>query len=260
MPESLFVRDGDRYVPTVLSRGPWSPDALHGGPPAALLARAVERFEGAEFFVSRLTVELLRPVPLEPLTVTARLSRPGRKVQLVETSLRTDTHEVARATGLRIRVKEIPLPPDLTDEPPPRAIPERSAASVHAPVFGDGFHNRAVEHRFAYGSFVDRGPALDWMRLLVPLVPDEPTTALQRVAALADFGNGISSVLPPTHTYINPDLTVSLQRYPRGEWICLYAKSRIETAGVGVAESRLYDETGRIGTAIQHLIVDLRDP
>jgi len=259
MPPSLFVPDGDRFVPTDFSRGPWSPDALHGGPPAALLARAVERVEGgAEFFVSRLTVELLRPVPVEPLAVEARLVRPGRKVQLVEASLSTKKHEVCRVSGLRIRKKTLELPA-LENEAPPAPLPEGTTREVHAAVFGNGFHDRAVEHRFVKGSFVDRGPSIDWMRLLVPLLPGEPASPLGRVAALADFGNGISSVLPHSYTYINPDLTVSLGGYPRGEWVCLDATSRIAPYGVGVAESRIYDENGRIGTAIQHLIVDLRD-
>ena len=37
----LFERDGTRFVPTQLARGPWSPKALHGGAPAALFATEV---------------------------------------------------------------------------------------------------------------------------------------------------------------------------------------------------------------------------
>src|SRR5258706_10052529 len=117
-PAALFDRDGDRFVPTPLSLGPWSAAALHGGPPAALLGRAIERFDGGEaMLVARITLELLRPIPLSPLTVQARLLRPGRKVQLIESSLHTDSHEVARATGLRIRQTSVHLPPNLPMEP-----------------------------------------------------------------------------------------------------------------------------------------------
>src|SRR5437899_12859568 len=98
MPDALFERDGTRFVPTELCRGPWSPDAQHGGPPAALLARAAERFEGGEEMpVARLTVELLRPVPLVPLTVPLRWARPGRKVQTVAAALRAGDTEGTRA-------------------------------------------------------------------------------------------------------------------------------------------------------------------
>src|SRR5215813_4207891 len=101
--ESLFEPDGSRFVPTELSRGPWSPDALHGGPVAALLARiATGVYADGPMQPARLTIELLRPVPLAPLRVSTRVLRPGRKVQLVEAALHTATDEVARITMLRI--------------------------------------------------------------------------------------------------------------------------------------------------------------
>ena len=84
-PTSLYRPDGELFVPSIAARGPWSPDAQHGGPVAALLCRAAERVESAgKMTVVRLTVELLKPVPLAPLTVRAQLRRPGRRVQLVE--------------------------------------------------------------------------------------------------------------------------------------------------------------------------------
>jgi acyl-coenzyme A thioesterase PaaI-like protein len=127
-PPSLFVRNGERFVPTLLARGPWSASALHGGPPAALLARAIERFEGGEtMLVTRITLELLRPIPLEPLAVHVKMTRPGRKVQLVEASLHTEAHEVARATGLRIRRTAVRLPPDLPMEPVTVPPPEEGS-------------------------------------------------------------------------------------------------------------------------------------
>jgi hypothetical protein len=65
MSDALFTVHHERVTPTELARGPWDPRALHGGPVAALLARAVERADdaGTPFHVARLTVELLRPVP-----------------------------------------------------------------------------------------------------------------------------------------------------------------------------------------------------
>src|SRR5580704_17406670 len=104
MDDALFHPDGDRWVPTDFSRGPWSPDALHGGPVAALIARAVSSVPSDEpLHVARLTVELLRPVPVVPLTVTASLSPPGRKVQLVDVTVSAGDHDLAWGRALRIR-------------------------------------------------------------------------------------------------------------------------------------------------------------
>src|SRR5438132_10907862 len=213
MPDALFERDGARFVPSELCRGPWSPEAQHGGPPAALLARSAERFEGGEEMqVARLTVELLRPVPLDPLTVAARWARPGRKVQIVEVSLRAGDTEVARALGLRLRRVPLALPPGAERGPSPPPGPGRGAETL--PPWGDGivrpaFHADAVEHRFVAGGFDRPGPSTDWIRLRVPLVAGEPTSPLCRVAAAAGFGHGVRLVRSTlaADTVLNPHLS-----------------------------------------------------
>jgi len=261
MPDAIFITDGERFIPTDLARGPWTPEAQHGGPPAALLARAIERFAGGEsMFVARLTIELLRPVPIAPLTIAAGWARPGRKVQLVAASLLSGDTEVARATGLRIRRAEVALPADLPHVAPP---PGPNSEGFSRPPW-DGildyraFHSLAVEHRFVGGSFALPGPATDWVRLRVPLVEGEETSPLCRVAAVADFGNGISWVLNrgEGYSFINPDLTVYVHRPPVSEWVCLDAVTHVQANGVGLAESTLYDEHGVIGRALQSLIVE----
>jgi hypothetical protein len=261
MVAALFVPDGNRFVPTELCRGPWSPDAQHGGPPGALLARAVERFEGdPDMRVARLTVELLRPVPLKPLAAHARWARPGRKVQLVAASLTAGDVEVARAVGLRIRRRPLVLPPDVGPRPQAPPPPGDGVATVPpwGPLPAPAYHSHAVEHRFVAGGFDSPGPATDWIRLRVPLVAGEETSPLCRVPAAADFGNGISWVLSRQDGYqfINPDLTVYLQRESAGEWVCLEAVTWVEPDGIGLAESRLWDERGMLGRSLQALLLE----
>ena len=260
-PAALFVREDGGYRATRLSASPWSPDALHGGPPAALLATSIERFEdGERFMVVRVTVELLRPVPFDRLEISTHLRRPGRNVQLVEATLRSPEHDVARATGLRIRHADIALPEEVPEHAPPPPGPEHGEpARRGSGPFLPGFHTEGVEHRFIEGSFAEPGPAVDWIRVRYPLVEGEPLSPLARACAAADFGNGISGLLPGTHIYINPDLTVYLHRYPEGEWVCLDAITHIHRNGVGLAESRLSDERGPIGCSMQGLLVSERE-
>jgi hypothetical protein len=259
--DALFVPDGDRFLSTELTRGPWSPEAQHGGPPAALLARAIDRMpDGADTMVARLTVELLRPVPVVPLTVTTRVLRPGRKVQLLEASLLAGEVEVARAIGLRIRTAALPLPA-LTEAalaPPPPDGGGTSQPPWAAAVSYRSFHRDGVEHRFVAGSFDQPGPATDWIRLRVPLVAGEPTPPLARVVAAADFGNGISWTLSRNEGYrfINPDLTLYLHRLPVDEWVCLDAVTWVQPHGVGLAESRLWDRQGPLGRSLQSLLLE----
>lgn len=263
MTEAIFHLDGQLVVPTVLARGPWTSEAQHGGPPAALLGRAVERFDGGEIMVvTRLTVELLRPVPIVPLLVRTRLTRPGKKVQLVDASLliaKTET-EVARATGLRLRRGAVPLPegaaPSGTPPAPGAGIPSHPPWASQTAY--EGFHSGGVEILFVNGRFEEPGPATAWIRLRVPLVAGEETSPLCRVATAADFGNGISWVLNRSDSYrfINPDLTVYLHRHPVGEWVGLESITFPESLGIGIAESRLYDESGPLGRSVQSLLIE----
>lgn len=226
---------------------------------AALLARSVEAAEGAgPMQPARLTVELLRPVGFDPLTVNATVVHPGRKVQLVEVTASQNGRDVARAVGLRIRDEAVAVPRGAPDVVPPP--PDRGAASP--PWREDeppAFHNIGVEHRFVLGGFDRPGPATDWIRLCCPVVSDEAPSPLQRVAAAADFGNGISGVLDfARHRWVNPDLTIHLHRLPVGEWVCLESTTHLGDTGLGLAESALYDERGFIGRSVQSLLVEGR--
>lgn len=261
LPDALYRPDGpDRYAPTELTRGPWSPDAQHGGAPTALLAGIIEQFEPSGSRVARLTVELLRPAPLSSLEVRTEMLRPGKRIQLVQASLFASGTEVVRATGLRIREQPLPIP-----DPDPEPVPPRGAPSEFAPLddvvmFGFAF-DIARERDWSPGG-QPPGPQRVWFRLRVPVVAGERPSPLQRVGAAADFPNGISSVVPwaGEWLFINPDLTVTLARPPAGEWVALDARTVPGDDGIGFAEARLFDERGRIGRATQSLLFDRRSP
>lgn len=57
-------------------------------------------------------------------------------------------------------------------------------------------------------------------------------------------------------TRINADLTITLHRLPEGEWVGLEPSIFPEPNGIGVSESILYDDTGRIGLGVQNVLID----
>ncbi|MGH9030445.1 MAG: thioesterase family protein [Acidimicrobiales bacterium] len=269
---ALFVPDRERWLPTDLARGPWDPGALHGGPVAALAARAAEVCEpDPALEVARLSLELLRPVPVAPLTVTARIARPGRKVQIVDVNVSDGDRHLAWGRVLRIRkldpaseaAAELASRDQspAADEPGSQVPPGPDRASASAPIAEGykGFHNGGAELLFSRGEFGKRGPATVWVRLAVPVVPEEEPSPLQRVAAAADFGNGVSSVLDFTRwVFINPDVTVFLLRPMVGEWVCLQAATQLGVPGIGLARSTLWDRSGMVGHSVQSLLVEPR--
>lgn len=237
---------------------------------SALLAHAVEQVDagGVDWFVARMTVELERPAPIEPLRLHAEVTRPGRKVSIIEATItRADSGVVlARARALRIRQADVELPLHdrdvahlLTIESAPLG-PEHGRADDIGP--GDAvvaFHNRATEHRFVDGAGSKPGPVVDWIRLCVPLLPDAELTPLQRVAGAVDFANGISHVLPwEDYLFVNPDLTLHLFRPLHGEWVGMASTTHHGSRGVGMSDTSVFDVDGRVGRSSQSLLLDRR--
>jgi hypothetical protein len=159
MGDSIFVPDGDSFVPTEHARGPWDPRALHGGAPAALIAAAFERMQpGAELPLARLSFEFLRPVPMAPLKLSTRITRPGRRVQALAAELSAEDVVVCRASALRL----VPVPGELPEialarvkAAAPRAIaPAQDGLPVRFELDGvqrNSFAGSAMEMRFLHG-------------------------------------------------------------------------------------------------------------
>jgi len=256
--ESLYVPEGDQFAATELTRGPWRHDHQHGGPPAALLARALERrvadeTGGAPFHPARMTVELVRPVPIAPLRIDTETVRAGRKVRTVAATCRAGGEVVATATLLAIRRAEIGVAVG-HGAPAPRSLAESGSYRFGFFTAAVGYHT-AIEMRVADGEW-GGGRMAVWMRLRVPVVPGEEPSPLQRVMVAADSGNGISAALDPARfTFVNPDLAVYLHRLLEGEWLCLAATTDVDPGGVGLAECALADQRGPIGRSLQTLVI-----
>jgi Thioesterase-like superfamily len=283
--QSIFLPEGEgRYIPTEHARGPWDPRAQHGGAPAALIASVFERIEpGAELPFARLSFSFLRPIPLAPLQLSARITRPGRRVQELEAELHAGEELVCRARALRI----LPTP----DELPALAaqvVAEHAQAALPGPEEGhrvdftldqgdqsqqQSFAASGIEMRFLHGhplkghlpetgaasAQAPMGAAGLWIRLRRPVLPDATPSPLAHVMAAADFGNGVSAVLPfDQYLFINADLAVTLDRRPEGEWVGLDARTLLRPGGIAWAQSVLHDERGPLGLATQALVVRRR--
>jgi len=253
--DAFYSLDGDRAMASELTRGPWDPAAQHAGPPSALLARAIELCEPREGMrVARVTVEILAPVPIAPLTPSARVVRPGRSVEMLEASLSGPDGDVMRARAWRLATADITA--DWEQDEPPPGPKDATALEFFPSGQSVGWHT-AMEIVFARGKFLEPGPATVWMRPRVALVDGEEFTPLQRVMVAADGGNGVSAPLDWSgFIFINTDLSVHLLRPPVGEWVCLDAVTHVD--GIGMSDTALWDERGRIGRAAQTLLVRAR--
>ncbi len=257
MAEAVFVPAGERFRASELARGPWDAGAQHGGAPAALIMRELEQVESVpDLAVTRVTYEFLRPVPIGELEIHANVVRPGRRVRLVEATIAAAGVDVVRARCLQLKPAEVDAGSEAREELPD--APEHGQPSDFPSPYRPMFYPDAVEIRFVSGSF-GGGPCTAWFRMRAPIVAGEDPSPLQRLAAAADFGNGISATLSwDEYLFINPDLTLYVEREPVGEWICLRSRTRVAAGATAVAESELFDTSGRVGRATQALLVARR--
>jgi hypothetical protein len=253
--DAFYVARGDgTFASTGHTAGPWTPDAQHLGPPSALLARAIEQVPADRpTQIARVTVEILGPVPLADLTVRARLTRPGRSVELLAAELATGDRVVATASAWRIaRADSGPVAAGQADRLPTW---DGVAATGRPQGWSPGYID-AMEFRPLVGGLHVPGPSCAWMRQRIPLVAGEEPTGLQRLLTVADSGNGLSNRLNPSQWwFINTDLTVHIQREPAGDWIGLDANTVVGPDGVGTATSVLHDQDGQVAVGAQALMV-----
>lgn len=231
--------------------GPWDPTMLHGGAPTALIVRLLEDVPSkVPMQLTRLTVDLKRPVPVGKLDIDLQVTREGRNIQTFDISLSANGKEVTRASALKIRSAEFELPDEAGLPAHEFSVPDATETGLRPTGF-----NSTVDMRDG-GTSPDTGLHQVWFRIERPFFADRETTPLMRAAATGDYCNGIGSALDfERWTFLNADLTVHFTRAPAGEWMMLAAKSWIGPDGRALAFGELADSQGFFGRAIQSLVI-----
>lgn len=246
----------ERFESLPATAGPWSADAQHGGPPAALLGRAVEAVAGPATTVGRLTMELLGPVPVGPLRTEAGIVRPGRSVQLVEATAYDEERDRAVAIARAWLFPAGSDGPVLGEgrEPPPAHGPDDGVTHPRPQGWNGGYLD-AIDWRWIKGGVDELGPGVVWMRSPT-LVEGEPSSPLQRLLACVDSASGVSAALDVREWgFLNSELTVHVVRPPVGEWVCVDAETSVAGGAVGTATSTVWDAHGLVARSAQALLV-----
>jgi hypothetical protein len=257
--EAIYRVEDGTVETSALAGGPWDAKLQHGAASASLVCWAIEHLPSpVPRRVARLTVDLMRPVPVAPLALETDVLREGKKIQLVAVRLLANGNEVVRATALRIRREERALPSTASCPPLDVCGPEMGRDPDTAGMGQTPFLS-GIDIRIARGSFRLPGPAAVWYRAGRPIVDGAAISPLMRAAIAADFCNGTSSVLDfKEWTFINGDLTLSLAREPVGDWILLDAETWAGPDSIGLAAARLADRDGYFGHAVQSVLFEKR--
>jgi hypothetical protein len=256
--QAIFRVDDNRVTVSPDAAGPWDASMQHGSAPSALVIWAAERMATkTPMRIARVTIDLMRPVPLTPLTFETEIIREGRKIQLCAIRLLADGVAVVAATVLKIRLDMVSLPDDVGHRPVDLPGPE--ASRPEPADFSTSPFVKGMSLRTARGRFGVAGPGAIWYRVDWPLVEGHPVSQAMRAVVAADFCNGTSPALDfHRYTFLNADLTVNMAREPVGEWILLDAESWIGPDGAGLAMARLGDIKGYFGRVTQSLVIETR--
>ena len=220
------------------------------------MVRALERLVPQQR-LARITVELMRPIPMSGFRVQAEVRRPGRSVTFTEAEIFDEDRVLVRAFGMHHRRLD-----DLPVATAPFEVPEFDHAKagpfpLQTPAHGRPGFNTSVEVRYdPAASQGTGGPTILWMRSKVPILADEEPTGYQRLCPLADSGNGISynDYLDKVR-FLNTDLLLSFVREPQGEWFSARAVSHWQPDGTGLADAELFDRDGPVARATQNLLL-----
>jgi hypothetical protein len=244
-PTAYFVPGPDGLSPVPEARSPWSADMLHGRLLSGLAARAVESAgHDPALQVARLTVDMFRSPPMRPLTVATSVVRDGRRVRVVDASIRCDDLEVARARALLLRTgthpNATPWHAPEWDAPHPDTVPAPSDAAGNG-----GWEIRLLTP----GGFWTAQRKRLWARDRWQLVEGEALSPVVRGALAADLPNPLANSASEGLQFINADLTLFLGRPPTSEWIGLEVTDHVGRDGIAVGSCRIYDPLGPIGSA-----------
>jgi hypothetical protein len=265
--QALYVRDGDAFVGTSCTKGSWHANGQSGGAVLALLGHVLEDVPTlVAMSLSRFTVDLVRPVPLgERLWIDQQVIREGKRIQVVDSTLRSASAEHVRARALRVRDADLTatapaLPTSTTDDDPAAALPppEELEGVEDRPGVAD-FLRFGAELRRTAGP-VD-GAHGAWVRLRVPVVAGEAVRATSRVALPMDCVNllGVGS-LPTGVRAVNADVSAHVFRPPVGEWVALVGSTRFgHRVGHGVSMATLSDGEGVFGVTSTSQVVQAGD-
>lgn len=242
-----YAIDGEWVVPSENAQGGWDMAQQSGHVLSPLLAYFIEQVPTlTPMLTTRCVLDLTRGVPMKPLRWRSDILRQGKKLQMVRASLWDGDLELVSMTALRARVAETPaaLHPAY---PGPENLPLLEG-SKECP---EGFELRML------------GPAQDgvgkcqlWCRLTGDIIEGVPNSPFMHAMSMADFGNGMSNVLPFAEwNFPNIDIVAMFIRPPQGEWILLDAVTETAGNGLGIVSGILADREGPFARTHQTLFI-----
>jgi len=236
--------DNNTFTPTPAASGHWGESLLSGPAVAGLAARALEHdFGQAGFTPARFTIDLLKPARQTPTRTQTRLIREGRRVRYAECDVIQGDWIVARATAVQYLTSEAPPGDEWTTEPVFTAPADAGYDGMLVGSDQAGWSALGATHQ-------NTAPKRAYYRGVDVVVGEKQSPFVRAVVVAEAAANMVINLGTRGIGYINGDLTISMSRLPRSEFIGVQGDSRFAAEGVAVGTATLFDEAGPFGTAM----------
>ena len=248
IPPAFYVREGEGFTPTGLGASIWDATAQGGVSLAGLIGHLIGMVpQPVPMLVTRLTIDILGTVPLEPLFPQVRILREGRRLQLIEAELRAAGRTWVRSSALRVRLEE--TTPHIA--PLTQRLPEDAGVSIPTTNLTDSLH--------LSGGLQTPGMGARWVRFIPQVVAGHPLSGLERMAMVADWAAAVAPLFSPREwTLANVDIALHLSRLPQDDWLLVDATSESAGNGIAIANGRLGDRNGMFGSSHQTVFLNRR--
>ena len=242
-PAYFTVAADGTFAPTKAAGGHWGESILSGPAVAGLAAWCLERdFGESGFLPARFTINLMRPARKEPVQVTTRELRHGRRARYADCEVLQGNDLVATAVVVLYQQSEAPegqqWSPAVEFYPPPEHEGDELVVGSDAAGWGElGARHQNVSRKRAYYRGLD-------------VIAGQPATPFVRAVVVAEATtNMVVNLGTDGIGYINGGLTVLLYRTPRGEGLGVQGDRQFAAEGVAIGSTTLFDDDGPVGIA-----------
>ena len=254
---SYFTRLGpNEHLPGRWCMGAWNTEELHVAPVNGLLMHEYEHWSAGRepdgLVAGSIRFDYLGVIDFTPCTVTWRVVRPGRAVELIEGVVEQHGRPVLRALMWRLATAPTEI---VAGGAPDRLPPPDGCQAFDATAIWRGEYIGSLEFRSVTAG--EPGDGVRWVRSPIEhVVAVEPSSPFTRWVLLADTCNGIAvRESPDEWQFPNLDLAVHLIRQPTGPWLGARVHVTFGPGGHGLTEAALYDLDGYVGSGTLGLLV-----
>ena len=238
------------YEPNQPAQGAWNPHEQHMAPATGIISAELEQFNPrADLRMGRVSLDILGLIPLAAFEITTKTIRPGKTIELVESTMSSQGRACIVARAWRMQTSDTSAVAGLED--PEIKRPEDMGDWTGMQQWAGGF---IASMHFKTDAERRAGHGVVWMNNDLDMVEGLATSPFVHIMGMVDTANGIvTRAKPGEWAFPNLDLNIDLLRWPQGTWLGLETRQQYGSDGIGLTSSVLHDEVGVFGRSEQIL-------